>query len=314
MKHYIYILVGLALSLSACIYDNLDDCPPVDESIITQIKFLYDEAKEMETIPANELHTAMLYVFDLDNRLVAFSEIKNPRLNDMVYDDLFVLKPEKYLFVVWFNPQPPYFITPTVENLIKGTTLKNDGLFSLTIPPNRLVSSGITLPRSLYGREEKTIVNSANNLVEIPVYQNTNRINISVKGLLPTNHTYRFAITDNNGVYTFDNDLAVCPPFSYTSDTHYTEEKLSTSLTVLRLVENRPTEPVLTIEDLSTGEFLFPGSINVTNNLIEIIRTIYPGNDFSKRHVYDIDIEFRGAEIWINGWKLVSADVELTPW
>jgi hypothetical protein len=70
----------------------------------------------------------------------------------------------------------------------------------------------------------------------------------------------------------------------------------------------------LDIENRNNGEKEFPWPDTGTNNLIEIIRALYPGNDFNKRHVYDINIEFKGGEIWINGWRLVDLFEELTPW
>jgi len=98
------------------------------------------------------------------------------------------------------------------------------------------------------------------------------------------------------------------------ADTPFSAGNLKTSLTVLQLAGNR--SPALTIKNLNTGEPLFTGALN----LVEIIRTAYPGNNFSKRHVYDLEIEIKpdievgGIEIWINGWKYTPSDVVLTPW
>ena len=318
IKYYFCIIVGLVLSLSACIYE---DCPANNGASETNLKilFFYDEENEIETIPADELDTAILYVFDSNNRLVNFCPISKPKLN-FVYDNLLSLDPEKYVFVVWFNAQDPYLITPSIENLVIGTTLKNQGLFSLTIPANQMVSAGAGLPRSLHGREEATI-DSIENLVRIPVRQNSNRINFTVKGLLPSTDIYRFAIEDDNGKYDFENDFAPCPRFSYVTDVQNSPtQDLKASLTVLQLAETR--SPKLSIKNLTSGETLFPGSSYVTDNLIDIIGIRYPGNDFRKRHVYDVEIkieynddpELGGVEIWITGWEPDSSKVKLTPW
>ena len=309
MKHYLCIVVGFAISLSACIQEDVSEC--LNE---IRVLFSYDEAGVIGTFQANELHSAILYVFDPDNRLVDFCEINNPQLN--VFRDVgFSLDPGPYSFVVWINPRPPYVISPSTGNLFLGTTLKSDGIFSLTLPLSREVTPEIIFPPLLYGQKEETILDADENLVVIPVVENNNQIHISVKGLPPTTDTYRFAISDNNGAYTFDNNfIDAFPDFTYIVDTSYSAGALSASLTVLQLAENR--SPVLTIVDRDTGEELFPGSPNVTNNLVEIIRAVYPGNDFSKRHVYAIDIEFRegGMEVWINGWEAGSSNVILTPW
>ena len=310
MKHYFCITVGLALSLSACIKEDISEC--LNE---IRVIFSYDEAGVIGTFPANELHSAILYVFDLDNRLVDFCEINNPQLN-VVQDVRFKLDPGQYSFVVWFNPRPPYAVFPSTGNLFVGTTLKSEGQFSLTIPSIREIAPETTLPPLLYGQKDETIIDADENRVVIPVIENTNRININVKGLPATTDTYRFAIRDNNGAYTFDNDfMEGFPAFAYIANTTYSPTgTLSASLTVLKLAESR--SPELTLVNWDTDEELFPGSPNVTNNLVEIIRAVYPGNDFSKRHVYDIDIEFRegGMEVWINVWEPGSSNVILTPW
>ena len=314
MKHYLCILIGGALAFSACIKENMGACPPDTpgdpEPLETRILFSYDETG---VTPVKELglENAMLYVFDSNNRLVGFREIDNPRL-DSVYNNLISLNPGNYSFVVWMNPlSDPYAITPSEI----GSTLKSDGRFSLKIPADTLIDSP-ALPLSMYGQKEEILQAGGNqadgsNEVVIPVYQNTNRINISLSGLQATSNRIRFAITDNNGMYTFDNDFdPSCRFFSYIADATYSStDHLNVSLTVLQLAGNHPT-PVLSIKNLTTGNNIW------SYNLIEILNTLYPGNDFKKKHVYDIDIEFKevNMEVWINGWEIISSNNELTPW
>jgi len=42
-----------------------------------------------------------------------------------------------------------------------------------------------------------------------------------------------------------------------------------------------------------------------------LLELVYPGNDFNKKHSYNLDILFAGTDIWINGWRLVPSDNEL---
>ena len=311
IKYYLCIMIGVMLALSACIKENMDDC-----HLGTRIIFSYDEA-DMGATPKDELdlENAILYVFDSSNRFVNSYKIENPQLDEF-YDNLISLIPGDYSFVVWFNPVAPYAITP--PNPVRGQTLKSDAHFLLQIPSTsgKIINQPAThFPFVLYGQKEETIQDNEENVVMIPVYENTNRINITLRGLHRTADTYRFSITDDNGIYTFDNEFAPCDPFSYVTHAQYPsmEETLSASLTVLQLADNR--SPVLSIDNTNTGENIFPGMIGINNNLIEIIRSFYQG-DFRKKHLYDIDIEFKeeGLEVWINGWELVPFNGELSPW
>jgi hypothetical protein len=192
---------------------------------------------------------------------------------------------------VWINAQYPFSVTPAASGL-----LKNQGELALLqkyrdVPPN-------SFPPLLYGQVEETIVGGEDNQVVIRVLQNTNRININVNGLTPTSDSYLFAIKDNNGAYDFENNFADHPDFIYSAESRYTSAgQLSASLSVLKLAENR--SPMLYIRrNSSPPDMIFP-----EYNLIEIIRELYPGNDFSKGKTYDINIEFRGMDIIIIDWE-----------
>ncbi|MDR0541198.1 MAG: FimB/Mfa2 family fimbrial subunit [Dysgonamonadaceae bacterium] len=308
MKYYLLITIGLTLALSSCIKENWEQCPGYGKAQSLRIVFSHEDGTA--AIPPNELQNAILYVFDADNLLVDFREINNPKLNE-AYEPDFTLAPGNYSFVVWFNPLSPYAVVPTTAHLSIGVTQKSEGKFQLQLPANRIVQEPATvLPLALYGRQQQVIAETGETTVIIPVIQQTNRIHITVNGLTPNAHTYRFAITDDNGIYTFDNAFAPCATFSYIAETQYSGTQLSASLTVLRLSESHPT-PVLTIMDADTQEMLFPHAGNIPNNLIELLKTIDPDNDFDQRHEYTIDIVFSGNDVWINGWKVVSSDTGL---
>ena len=305
MKYCLWAMIGLVLSLSACIQEDMSQCGSE-----VQICFSYNDDVGSRSIDSGELKKAMLYAFDSDNQLTYVQEILDPEL-DVFYT--IILDPDTYSFVVWFNPVAPYAITP----MEIGTTLKSEGQLSLEIPSTRRVQgSAVEFLPLLYGQKEEAIQKNEDNVVTIPVSENTNRINITVRGLIPTTHTYHVSIEDANGVYTFDNDFDdSCPTFSYVAETQYATDSdiLKASLTVLRLAEDRPT-PTLTIQDMDTGEILYPFCDETPDNLIELLQKLYPHNDFSKNHLYNIDIKFDETAVWINDWQVVSPDIILTPW
>jgi hypothetical protein len=311
IESFICLIVCIVFSFSSCIKEDLENCPPETQPL--RLVFSYEEA-EAQAIRPDELQQATLFVFDGNDNFVTSWSLDSPVLNTSYEPDLKLL-PGNYSFVVWFNLLSPYAVIPSPGDMPAGKTVKSQGKFQLEIPGTRVVNELETsLPLSLYGNKIESVKENAENIITIPVIQNTNRINITVNGLAPTDHTYRFEITDDNGNYTFDNDFAPCDPFSYISNTRYApaSSELAASLTVLKLAENRP-HPVLKIQDQTTGEVLFPNREGVDTNLIRLLQLIYPENDFNKTHTYNIDILFIGTDIVVNGWKLNQSDNELTP-
>ncbi|GHT88629.1 hypothetical protein FACS189474_4200 [Bacteroidia bacterium] len=302
IESFICMIVCVVFSLSSCIKEDLENCPPETQPL--RLVFAYEEA-ETHAIHPDELQQATLFVFDENDHFVSSWSLDKPVLNTRYEPDLKLL-PGNYSFVVWFNLLAPYAVTPSPGELLTGRTVRSQGKFQLEVPGTRIINEQETsLPLLLYGNKADLVKENAENIITIPVVQNTNRINITVNGLAPTDHTYRFEITDDNGNYTFDNDIAPCDPFSYVSDTRYSpaSSQLNTSLTVLKLAENR--NPVLKIQDQTT--------VLLNADLVRLIQLIYPKNDFNKKHVYDIDILYIGTDVSVNGWKLNLSDDELFP-
>ncbi|MDR3061519.1 MAG: FimB/Mfa2 family fimbrial subunit, partial [Dysgonamonadaceae bacterium] len=245
---------------------------------------------------------------------------------DKIYSPDKELVPGKHHFVVWFNLFAPYSYTPVVENQY----ILGEMLFNLDVPVPPIVEHSMTrLPVSLYGYREESIALNGNTVV-IPVVQNSNKINVNVYGLTPTQDEYRFSIQDNNGTYTCYNVFATCGTFEYVEwvtfpqmspnkqnvSSAVSEETslLSASFNVLKLAADRP-NPELIISNNSTGEQLFPRE-GYTNNLIQMILAADAKNDFDKTHVYNIDITFGGnpdITIKVNGWNASESNVEIVP-
>lgn len=311
-------IVCLLLGLPSCIKDDLTNCPPVEQSL--QVIFSCEDAAVPESQP--ELQNATLFVFDKNDVFVTSwrldaSHPERPSLNKMYVPD-FKLLPGEYHFVVWFDLLPPYSITPAVSGFLRGTTRIDQAAFQLEIPGNRTIET--PLPRLLYGYKSGEIKTRSENILAIPVTQQTNTVNIVVTGLPPTTDEYLFRITDTNGNYTFLNAFADCEAFSYTDVNRIStaSQTLTGSLTVLKLAENRPT-PLLVIQNQTTGKQVFPrdNGADEQGNLIEIIRREHPGNDFDRTHTYTIHIDIDDTNVTVNvsvgGWNEKPSDNELSP-
>lgn len=307
LTYYSCVVLCVLLSLSSCIQGEISGiCPPEGREV--QVLFLHEGTEEMDAGYQAGLNKAVLFVYDQDDRFIAYREINTPRLNE-TYQTGIGLDAGTYRFAVWFNPDSPYAFSPLPSDLAVGAA-KASQHFLLQVPDNRMINEEeTTLPLLLYGNKE-AMIKGTDNLVTIPVTRNTNTINISVGGLLPDDHDYRFEISDDNGIYTFDNDFSPCTRFSYTKGAKYESGTLGSSLTVLKLSGSRPGAS-LQILDATTGKVLFPNAKGITTSLVRLLELIYPGNDFDKRHNYDIEILFVGTDVLINGWKLVPSDNEL---
>jgi hypothetical protein len=305
LKYY-FCLAVILLPVSSCIQTELSETCLPETGL--RILFSYDRTEEMDVEDQAGLKNAVIFVYDQSGRFIAYREINDPRFNETYQVDM-ELKAGTYRFVAWFNSCSPYVFNPVLDDLVAGQA-GNKQQFLLQIPDNGIIDENETvLPLMLYGNKE-AIVNGTGNPVTIPVTRNTNTVNISVEGLLPDDHDYRFGITDDNGIYTFDNDLSLCTRFSYIKDAKYESGALGSSLTVLKLSGNRPGAS-LKILDATTREVLFPNAKGITTNLVRLLELVYPGNDFSKKHNYNLDILFSGTDVRINGWRLVPSDNEL---
>ncbi len=298
-------LILYLLSVVSCIREDLAPCPQNMNHL--QFEFSYDGMRELHD---DELYMADVYVFDHDDRLVARQEIANPVISH-IYTADFNLETGDYSIVVWFNQVAPY----STRGFEAIRSAKQEAEMHLDVPSDRCISA--ILPTQLYGFQKfESMNNKGDQHITIPLTENTNRINLTVRGLAKNEHTYSYSIADNNGNYYFDNTFAPCEEFQYTTTTHFGDSNvLTSSLTVLRLAENR--HPKLSFRDVTTGKTIYPYRPGQIHDLIEMISIAYangPRIDFDKTHVYDIVISFDSnmtVSIIVNGWELTLDEREL---
>ncbi len=298
-------LIMCLLSVVSCIREDIGTCPQL------QFKFSYEDTRALQD---GELRVASIYVFDRNDRFVARQEITNPVIGEVYTADL-KLGQGDYSFAVWVNGVDPYSIAPDSGEFEIMRPAKREADIHLNMPADRCVRS--IIPTQLYGSLDfKSMPGKAGQLFTIPLVENTNIINLTVRGLDRTAHVYTYTITDNNGNYYFDNTFAPCGEFQYTATARFDDsDELKSSLTVLRLAENR--RPKLALRDLTAGNTLYPYRPGQTDDLIEMILNAYakgPRIDFDRTHVYDIILSFdtnMDVTVSVNGWKLIFDEQEL---
>ena len=173
--------------------------------------------------------------------------------------------------------------------------------------PANIVS---TPPHHIFHSEFQAIIYAAQKIqrFDMTLWQLSNTINIRTVGLPADNNAYTFNITDNNCTYKFDRSFAPHTHAMFTYTAPCTKDgagQLHSTLNVLRLSANRRV-PQLQIYNKTTGTALYPVGAQ-SGDLIGLILSAYPQNNFDTTHNYDIVFTFStdfSVTITINGWQV----------
>lgn len=314
-----YTILCLLLSVTACINEDLSDCPPLISTIDTRIVLSYIPFSEetWEGFEAEELESITVFAFDSLGYFVAKVTDAIPRLDDPAYSLSLHLPPGHYDFYAWGNVRDCYFYNCTgfVEKETKASLI---GLEYLC-PDN---DSTRTAPHPLFFASAENInlksTKSAEGItqtVTLPLVKDTYNIWISLIGL-GQNHRLEAIVTDNNISYGFDNSFHTCDymhyiaPFLPDSQT----DCLQTKLTTLRLERNR--SPRLKLYNSIDGELIYH------NDLIDLILAAEKVSgkkiDFSRQYNFKIALHFAEGKsgkttitVSVNGWQVVKKEVTI---
>ena len=312
----IAILIVNTLLLSSCLKEDMSNCPE-------QIRVYFDinTLDGADEINPNDVDRMNLYVFC--NKGYYLGEYRDDHITDFDPDNYYIdcsdLLPGKYRFIAWAGKDENFFNT-TPEPFVKGKTKFEKALLALK-HSNGMVTDKV---HHLFHSElPATVTNEKVQRFDMPLIQQTNTINIRTVGLLTDDCTYSFNITDNNNIYNFDSSFATDitdATFTYTAP--FTKDgmhQLHSTLNVMRLAANRQT-PQLQIYNETTGTTLYPFG-NYSGDLIGLIKSAYPKNDFEKTHTYDIVLVFGNGNgdgdtnftmtILINGWQVREQNNDL---
>ena len=300
--------VIFTLLLSSCMKEDMSDC-------LEEIRVYFTFS--IQSINPADVDRMHLYVFNSDGYFV--SEYRDDNISNFganYYMNISDLLPGNYRFIAWGGKDERYYSTaPT--NFVAGKTTFGEALLMLEHPGN-IVSSP---PHHLFHSElPATVVTTQRLLVfYMPLVQLSNTINISTVGLPADANSYSFNITDINCSYNFDSSFATHnhEPFTYTAScTKDNAHQLHSTLNVLRLSADRRT-PQLQVYNKTADTVLYPVG-EQSGDLIGLILSAYPQNNFDTTHTYDIVLTFAGdgstgfdVNISINGWQVQEGGGEL---
>jgi len=308
-KKFIIILI-VNMLMSSCLREDLSNCP---EEIRVYFTFTTVDTYTGEgDDPINPDDVDRMYLYVFSEKGYYLGEYRDDNITSFsteYYIDCSDLLPAKYRFIAWGGKDEDFY-SKIPEPFVKGETSFDDAFLMLNHSGNKIS----TLVHHIFHSElPATVTNSKVQRFDMPLAQLSNTINIRTVGLPADANNYRFTITDNNDVYDFNSSFASfasAPVFSYnapcTKDGSY---QLHSTLHVLRLADDRYT-PSLQIFNETSGELLYPFG-TYSGDLIGLIKSAYPQNDFDKTHTYNIVIIFGDSSetnstltILINGWEV----------
>ena len=294
MRTNIYICIFLclfAVILSSCIKENNVDCSKQKHPLI--LTLLLDNPIVKSAITEdNDVDEATLFIYNNRGKLVARWQTSTPLFNIPMAVPL-EIEAGEYEIVVWLTSQSSY-ATALTQN-------KDKALLYFRIPNNTTIES--IPPPLLYASGRVTIHNDEEEIVlNLPVEQLTNRINLRVIGLQQNNVNYSFNVLAKNNKYGFDCSIISFKEIKYLSPMALQPNGDQTaSLVVLKLEKERHSMLIITNE--TTNKTIY------NRNLIDLILSADINNDFKKTHKYDIIVDLSGHStiiIYVNGWKTIE--------
>jgi len=303
LSRFLLFLVGMTLTLHACLEENMDDCEPQQPNVKIVVRTLAEASRATDTNTTSDIDNVVLYVFDENENFVTMWQGGTYTYGEeyAAYIDMY---PGTYHFVVWTNQFTTYAPSETRNTAAELVV-------SLQYPSDKKVTTQI--PELHHGMllNAEVTVNTDNEFL-ILIAPNTYKLNFTVEGLQPDDNQYSFTVTDNNTHYAFDNTiLEGMEEIAYIRTTAFTGDELATSMNVLRLTDSR--SPTFDFSNLTRDESIF------TDGLVNIIKKAYNSAgltvDFDSEHEFDITLTFNAwmeVTISVNGWSYTPNETQLT--
>ncbi|MCL2727383.1 MAG: FimB/Mfa2 family fimbrial subunit [Bacteroidales bacterium] len=306
---YLMAMVSICALGSSCTKEDMSACPG-------QIRVYFTYAPN--TINTSDVNRMHLYVFSGEGTYLG--EYIDDRISNFgpdYYIDCSDLTPGTYRFIAWAGKDKQYYET-IPGSFVKGQTTYDQALLKLKHSGD-VVST--LIPHIFHAQlSNATVVLQKVQRFEMPLTQLSNTIHLRTVGLPADENRYAFTIEDNNCAYKFDRSRtmsSLCNRFAYTASCTKDEfSQLNATLNVLELSAERRT-PRLHILNKTTGTTLYPVGAQ-SGDLIGLILSAYPQNNFETTHTYDILLAFSGnavtgyrVSITINGWQVRHENGEL---
>jgi hypothetical protein len=312
-------LIVNMLLLSSCLKEDMSSCPEQIRVYFTFTTIDTYTGEGDDPINPDDVDRMCLFIFSEDGYFLG--EYCDDNITDFsteYFIECSDLMPGKYRFIAWGGKDESFYLT-IPELFVKGKTTFDEAFLILKHPGNTISAP---VHHIFHSDLPATVTYNKVQRFDMPLAQLSNTINIRTVGLPADNHEYMFIITDNNDVYYFDRSFATyysAPTFTYNAPcTKDAAGQLNATLNVLRLAADRRT-PQLQIYNKTAGTTLYPFGAH-SGDLIGLIRSAYPENDFEKTHTYNIVIVFGNPidgdtrftlTIFINGWQVRDQNEDL---
>jgi hypothetical protein len=276
------------------------------------------------TITPADMKLAVVYVFDSAGRLFDALAIEDPRFGTP-YDTGIDLGADIYSMVAWLNPTDPYSLNLPYPAPATRSDM-SDGVLSLDLPPDGVVDPS-TLPMLMHGSVDDVTEPTTDATVEITLLSNVYDLNFTVGGVPLDGDRYMLQISDDNGMYDFENNyldgadilyraVATATPVEGNPDA---TGDLTFDMRTLRIDSGR--NPQLTLVNLTTGQQIYPLDTG-SANLVEMIGTTVPGADFGSDCSYDIVFDCSGSfgddgtatlqpTVTVDGWQVKEDNYDI---
>ena len=300
-RYLLFILVVLLVGCS--IDDNRDECP---DDIWVTFKYKYASQQKKDLIDQLDL-----FAFD-EKGVLCLHETGYVLALDGNFRKRITLPSGKYTFIAWagLSDESTYL----TSDMVIGKTRMDEVQVQLLGVNNSRVDfkPGILL----FGKvPDYTAQLKKNPEVVIPMITDNNQINVKVrhKGVKAERRenlaSIRLEITDNNSVYTFDNQInRGTEEFVYTPFLNKeTLNSIDCSFYVLKLQDDGY-KPMLKLKNVTSDEIIIEEDLVA---LIRKVNEIYGEKiDLERDTVFNIELELDSNNVIItlviNGWVLIQ--------
>lgn len=302
---YSLLAATLLLSTQSCIKEDMSDCPSDIRVYFNYVEGSYASAKE--GINPSDVSQINLYVFNADGKFLSEHVDPAPKMSKDYFITVPGLETGSYQFIAWGGLDSELYNLS--EPLVPGQTLLSDVQLHLQSIQNDTIKAA--LAPLFHAAHRKGVIDVKKGISvkdTLNLTQDTYKINVTVDGIKANGDNYLLSVEDNNGRYRFDNSIASQTKFNYISPCTEINNgaKLTSSVTVLRLLENR--SPILRVFNETKGTIAFEKNLV---ELLMLINTVGGKIDFSYMHEFDIELIARNGvelsfDVIINGWRVIE--------
>ncbi|MCQ9159476.1 FimB/Mfa2 family fimbrial subunit [Parabacteroides distasonis] len=310
---FIMLLACCLIGCDSAIFDNLSGCPQ-------GVNFQFYSRTSCEQFPnyPSDIRLVRVFAFDEQDVLVGEFSDKKAVLSADYSLPATLRHTGKLTFVAWGGSD---LVAYDFSGFKEGVTAKQEMWGALRLKDRRVSS----VPAPLYvglasvSLENREDMGSVYERVSFNMRELTYRVHFTIKSIpdpFPMDEKFVIRIEDDNGVYDFNGQIALCERFEYVAEaTRDTEGVLKADFTLMKLEEGRNT--LVSLVNKTTGEIFY------TANLVDDI-IMFRGDSGEPPYSLECDHDFPitlklkyEKSTWtlvqatVLDWNVVSRPVEL---